>query len=43
MERYTDMNEIIDNLYLGNFFAAKDVDYLKKVGIEKVLTDWKVI
>ena len=38
MERYSDMNEIIDNLYLGNFFAAKDADYLKKVGIEKVLT-----
>ena len=38
MEHYSDMNEIIDNLYLGNFFAAKDAEYLKKIGIEKVLT-----
>ena len=38
MSQYNDMDEIIDNLYLGNFFAAKDVQYLKNTGIEKVLT-----
>ena len=38
MEEYNEMDEIIDNLYIGDFFAAKDVQFLKKKGIEKVLT-----
>ena len=35
---YNDMDEIVNNLWLGNYFAAKDAQDLKKKGIEKVLT-----
>ena len=38
MDHDGDMDKIIDNIYLGNCIAAADVDYLKKEGIEKVLT-----
>ena len=35
---FNDSDEIIDNLWLGNFFAAKNVEDLKSKGIKKVLT-----
>ena len=35
---FNDSDEIIDNLWLGNFFASKDVEDLKRKGIKKVLT-----
>ena len=33
-----DINEIEDNLWLGNTFAAKNIEDLKKKGIKKILT-----
>ena len=35
---FNDMDEIVDNIWLGNYIAAKDKDLLKKQGIKKVLT-----
>ena len=35
---FNDMDEIVDNIWLGNYIAAKDKDLLKKKGIKKVLT-----
>jgi protein-tyrosine phosphatase len=32
------MNQITENLYLGNFFSAKFADKLKELGIKKVLS-----
>ena len=35
---YHDLDEIIENLYLGNFSASVDIGRLKELGIKKVLT-----
>ena len=35
---YNDIDEIIDNLYLGNLEAARNVTKLKELGIKKVLS-----
>ena len=35
---YNDMDEITDNIYLGDVFAANQVDNLKLLGIKKVLS-----
>ena len=35
---FNDMDEIIDNVYLGNLSAAENVTKLKEVGIKKVLS-----
>ena len=32
------MNKIVDGIYLGNVYAANDVETLKKSGISHVLT-----
>ena len=33
-----DMDEIIENLYLGNLSGARNIENLKKLGIKKVLS-----
>ena len=33
-----DMDEIIENLYLGNLSSARDIPKLKELGIKKVLS-----
>ena len=35
---FNDMDEIIDNVYLGNLSAAENVTKLKELGIKKVLS-----
>ena len=35
---YNDMDEIIEDLYLGNLASAENVEKLKELGIKKVLT-----
>ena len=35
---FNNMDEIVDNIWLGNYFAAKDIEFLKKKGIKKILT-----
>ena len=35
---FNDMDEIIDNLYLGNLSSAENVKKLKELGIKKVLS-----
>ena len=35
---FNDMDEIIDNLYLGNLSSAENVTKLKELGIKKVLS-----
>ena len=38
---YEDINEIIkDFLWLGNSYAADDIEDLKKKGIKKILSVW---
>ena len=38
MLAYNDINEITENLYLGNLSSAENVENLKKLGIKKVLS-----
>ena len=35
---FNDMDEIIENLYLGDLFGARNIDKIKKLGIKKVLS-----
>ena len=35
---YHDLDEIIENLYLGDYSASVDIHHLKDIGIKKVLT-----
>ena len=35
---YNDLDQIIDNIYLGNLLAAKDIETLKSKGIKKILS-----
>ena len=35
---YNYLDQIIDNIYLGNLLAAKDIEGLKKKGIKKILS-----
>ena len=35
---FNDIDQILDNLWLGNFYAAENADDLKSKGIKKVLT-----
>ena len=36
--KYNDIDEITENIYLGNLCGAGDIDLLKKLGIKKVLS-----
>ena len=36
--QYNDIDEITENIYLGNLCGAGDIDLLKKLGIKKVLS-----
>ena len=38
MNMYNNLDLIADNIWLGNYFSSKDIEVLKKEGIEKVLT-----
>ena len=38
MDESEDINKIEDNLWLGNTFAAENIEDLKKKGIKKILT-----
>ena len=38
LENYKDLNEIEENLWLGNSFAAGDIKDLKEKGIKKILS-----
>ena len=38
MFHFNELDEIIDNLWLGNYTSAEDIKDLKKKGIKKILT-----
>ena len=35
---YNDLDEIIENIYLGNYEASENIQKLKELGIKKVLS-----
>ena len=38
MNMFNNLDLITDNIWLGNYFSSKNIEVLKKEGIEKVLT-----
>ena len=38
MNMFNNLDLIADNIWLGNYFSSKDIEVLKKEGIEKILT-----
>ena len=36
--KYNDMDEIIENIYIGNIASAENIEKLKELGIKKVLS-----
>ena len=37
-EKFKDINELIPNVYVGSYFAARKCEMLKELGVTHVLT-----